>query len=198
MALGTAGIGLAAGAGATATNDAAPRFTEVAAGSWHSLALTENGLVYAWGYNADGQLGLGDTAYRAVPHLVALPAKAVHVAAGSGHSLARTEDGRVFAWGNNDNGQLGLGDLTGRLTPQAVEGLDGMTEIAAGQYHSHAVAAGGQLHSWGSNSHGQLGLGIQAGANVNRTTPQPVAGMTDITAIEAGYVHSLAITATGV
>ena len=39
---------------------------EVAGGEHHSIARTKDGLVYCWGRNDEGQLGLGDTygAYR--------------------------------------------------------------------------------------------------------------------------------------
>ena len=47
--------------------------TQVAAGLAHTVALTDSGDVYSWGWNADGQLGLGDDQSRAEPELVADP-----------------------------------------------------------------------------------------------------------------------------
>ena len=70
-----------------------------------SLALAESGQVYAWGWNGQGQLGLGDTEDRrrrcAWP-----PRDAYAIAAGETHAAALTSDG-VYGWGNNASGQLG-------------------------------------------------------------------------------------------
>ena len=74
------------------------RVVEVAAGGDHSLALSDNGVVFSWG----GQLasGLG----REGDPLVPLPIRhlekmaVVHVSCGSNHALAMTKD-KVFSWG---------------------------------------------------------------------------------------------------
>jgi alpha-tubulin suppressor-like RCC1 family protein len=91
----------------------------------HSLALTEAGEVYAWGWNEAGQLGLGDTNNRLTPTKVPglTGVKAIAIIAGGGHSLALTESGEVYAWGQNKDGELGLGDTNNRLTPTKVPGL---------------------------------------------------------------------------
>ena len=49
------------------------KVTQVAAGLAHTVALTDSGDVYSWGWNADGQLGLADDQSRAEPELVADP-----------------------------------------------------------------------------------------------------------------------------
>ena len=66
------------------------------AGPGHSLALTSTGAVLAWGYNADGELGDGDTTNSDVPVKVKLPAgtKVTAIAAGELHSLAVTSPAR--------------------------------------------------------------------------------------------------------
>jgi hypothetical protein len=89
----------------------------IAAGWWHSLALTESGEVYAWGSNGRGQLGLGDTEDRHTPTQVPGLGRVKAIAAGGEHSLALTESGEVYAWGSNGHGQLGLGDTKDRHTP---------------------------------------------------------------------------------
>ena len=62
-----AAISLAAGVSATA----------IAGGEDHSLAIGSNGAVYAWGYNANGQLGNGGTTQTNTPVEVSLPATAL-------------------------------------------------------------------------------------------------------------------------
>jgi hypothetical protein len=78
--------------------------------------------VFAWGYNADGELGDGGTANSAVPVRVKLPAgtKVTAVAAGQLHSLAVTSRGTVLAWGGNNFGQLGDGSYKGSEVPVKV------------------------------------------------------------------------------
>jgi alpha-tubulin suppressor-like RCC1 family protein len=83
----------------------------------HRLALKGDGTVWAWGDNADGQLGYQTTTEwpgrmmtpTRVPGLAGL----VSIGAGELHSLAVTGDGMVWAWGDNDSGQLGR-ERTGR------------------------------------------------------------------------------------
>ena len=92
------------------------------AGPGHSLALTSTGAVYAWGYNADGELGNGSTKNSLVPVKVKLPAgtKVTAVAAGELQSLAVTSSGAVLAWGGNNFGQLGDGNYDGSDVPVRV------------------------------------------------------------------------------
>ena len=76
----------------------------VAAGSDHTMCVTQDGLVFAVGHNAEGQLGVGDTEDRLVPTLLRgeLANKPVlQVAAGTKHTMFVTADGLVFAcaWG---------------------------------------------------------------------------------------------------
>ena len=87
----------------------------IAAGSNHSLALTADGRVLAWGYNGYGQLGDGSTANSNLPRVVIHDSyfplqNMVAIAAGDNHSLALHRDGQVYSWGRNDNGQFGMGD----------------------------------------------------------------------------------------
>ena len=73
----------------------------MAAGAWHNLAVTSTGAVYAWGYNANGQVGDASTTQRNAPTLLATLSEAVGVAAGDSHSLAWTSTGTLWAWGSN-------------------------------------------------------------------------------------------------
>jgi alpha-tubulin suppressor-like RCC1 family protein len=86
------------------------KIVAIAAGFDHSLALDENGKVYATGDNGFGELGLGDTRKRNVWTLVGSLSdkKIVAIAAGAVHSLAFDASGKLYAAGNNSEGQLGL------------------------------------------------------------------------------------------
>ncbi len=100
-------------------------FTAVSAGMQHSAALGSDGQVYAWGYDAQGQLGDGSTTSSSVPVAVAsgaVPAGVTFtaVSAGGNQVSAVGSDGGVYAWGENVYGQLGDGSTTGSSVPVAV------------------------------------------------------------------------------
>lgn len=122
-----------------------PPVVDIACGLGHTLALLENGHLYAWGNGGNGRLGLGDTEDRALACLVTkfvtdpsdekylqdpvkqssfkMPAgiRLVGLHCGASHSMAVAEDGRCFTWGKNNQGQCGHGDVADKLYPQLVE-----------------------------------------------------------------------------
>lgn len=139
-------------------------FTRVEAGNLHTVALTSDGRLYAWGSNSSGQLGDGTTTSRNAPTLVTEPAPGVtytSVSAGHAHTVATGSDGRTYAWGENSHGELGVGDTTDRTTPVAVHVPAGVTfsRLSAGQATSAAVGSDGRAYLWGLNDDGELGLG---------------------------------------
>ena len=132
----------------------------VAAGGYHTLAVTEDGSLYTWGLNNLHQLGRAEKSSGKVPSLVPLTSggivggrqigkrlKATQVAAGTWHSLAVTQDGSLFAWGRCEHGALGVpcdGGENGAMSqPHRVESLKDkkVLMVAAGAAHSHAVVA---------------------------------------------------------
>ncbi|WP_170157263.1 right-handed parallel beta-helix repeat-containing protein [Roseimicrobium gellanilyticum] len=125
----------------------------------HSLALKSDGTVWAWGYNASGQLGDGTTTQRNAPVQVSGLTDIVAIATGTWHSMALKEDGTVYIWGDNSHGQLDDGTTTPRSTPLAVPGLSGVVNIGAGGVHSFALKEDGSLWIKGHTAHQQLGDG---------------------------------------
>jgi alpha-tubulin suppressor-like RCC1 family protein len=134
------------------------KIVTVAAGGCYTMAVGENGALWAWGMGANGQLGLGDTNKRMVPTLVGAEevfggSKVCTVACGDGHTLAVTEAGELWAWGGGAQGRLGLNDEQRRLVPTRVDPQHfahaPISAVAAGESHSAAVTAGGALYTWG-------------------------------------------------
>jgi alpha-tubulin suppressor-like RCC1 family protein len=188
--------------------------TAVAAGADHSLALGEDGTVYAWGENESGQVGNGGApADTSAPVRVkgvggtGVLGSIVAIAAGSDHSLALAQDGTVYAWGDNDVGALGNGGTPNdSATPVQVAGpggigvLGGIEDIDGGFRHSLALTSAGTVFAWGQNVEGQLGDG---NSPTNASTPVQVKGvggagtLSSAQAIAAGNLHSVAMTADG-
>jgi E3 ubiquitin-protein ligase HERC3 len=145
----------------------------------HLCALLDNGSVKCWGYNTQGQLGLGDMVERgSMPNQMgdSLPAvalgsgrSAVNVAVGEAHACALLDDGQVKCWGRNESGELGTGqplyrgDLPNTMG-DALPVVDlgpGRTarSIATGRAFSCALLDNADIKCWGANNYGQLGLG---------------------------------------
>jgi alpha-tubulin suppressor-like RCC1 family protein len=85
---------------------------DIAAGGWHSVALTADGEVYGWGRGEHGRLGFGDDkSSKMIPQKVhTLESEfIVQVSCGGTHSVALTNDGRIFSYGRGDHGRLGFG-----------------------------------------------------------------------------------------
>ncbi|MAE66785.1 MAG: hypothetical protein CMJ18_21155 [Phycisphaeraceae bacterium] len=140
-------------------------FKAIAAGGYHSLALRQDGSLFAWGWNDYGQCDV--------------PAGHgfVAIAAGHFHSLALRSDGSIVAWGRRADAPAGRdfvaitagahhslalkadGAIVGwgasRLGRTDVPKGNGFTAIAAGIDHGLALRTDGSLVAWGSNRYGQ-------------------------------------------
>ena len=95
------------------------KIVSVAAGAFHTAAITDSGELWTWGYNAYGQLGVDTTQDRHAPVKVSVNGqKIVAVAAGEDHTTAAiTDSGILWTWGYNVDGELGIGDTTDRHLP---------------------------------------------------------------------------------
>uniref|UniRef100_A0A8D2L2Y6 HECT and RLD domain containing E3 ubiquitin protein ligase family member 6 n=1 Tax=Varanus komodoensis TaxID=61221 RepID=A0A8D2L2Y6_VARKO len=129
---------------------------QVAAGGTHSFALSLSGVVYAWGRNHAGQLGLSQTNPKEKvfkPHSVGALRRldVTFVSCGDEHTAVLTQNGSVFTFGDNSAGQLGHSSSARKAGPQRVDGIDGpVSHLACGSYHTLVhVSASGQLMSFG-------------------------------------------------
>lgn len=129
----------------------------IAAGTWHSLAFTEDYGLAAWGSNSFGQLGTGDTTQRKEATLVrgAVEGQTLtNLSIGDFHSLALGSDGTAYSWGRNASGELGDGSLDNRLTSVKVKVPAGVTFtqiLAAKDDVSFGLSSAGAVYGWGSN-----------------------------------------------
>jgi alpha-tubulin suppressor-like RCC1 family protein len=171
----------------------------------HTLVISDNGTVYAWGHNDYGQLGNNSTTNSNVPVAVdtsgVLSGKTITAfAAGESHTLALASDGTVYAWGKNSHGQLGNNLTTDSHVPVAVD-MSGVlsgktiTAVVAGAEHSIALASDGSVYTWGKNSYGQLGNNLTTDSYVPVAvdTSGVLSGKT-ATKIASGSCHVVVLT----
>ena len=137
-------------------------------GAHHVLATSTTGLVFAWGDNGVGQLGLGSSkpTVQQAALVQELQDKRIKMtAAGTDHSLFLAELGQIYAAGFNEFGQLGVptesvsanimdgledgaeNDLMGnfytvktRTTPVRIPSLESIRFVAAAGSHSLAIS----------------------------------------------------------
>eukprot|EP00727_Mastigamoeba_balamuthi_P006089 m51a1_g21 hypothetical protein (727) ;mRNA; r:92099-95163 len=166
----------------------------VSCGSSHSVAVLDSNEVFVWGYNYNGELGLGDTLSRKTPQplRVFTPSspRIQLMVSGANHNIALIDSGELVVWGFNRYGQLGVGTTVNQTEPLPVSFFcktdSSAQTIACGAHHSAVVTTSGDLFvfgwnahftgqvlAWGANDYGQLGLGDTR----LRPTPEIVSGI---------------------
>ena len=129
---------------------------DVDAGYGHTLAVTAEGGLFAWGAGWAIGNGGGEERQCLVPIQVTgggiKEAGVVQVAAGERHSMALSTSGELYAWGAGGNGQLGHGGKEDLAVPRVV-GVIGAVVVgmAGGDKHSLVTTAEGRVLAFGSN-----------------------------------------------
>ncbi|KAL6999810.1 hypothetical protein U1Q18_000966 [Sarracenia purpurea var. burkii] len=142
-----------------------PDVSTITAGHYHSLAVTSQGEIWAWGRNHEAQLGRGLLAPRESwnepKRVEGLGGVRVRAAFASGViSTAIGDDGSLWVWGKSKRGQLGLGKgVTESVSPYKVEVLAGeeIVKVSLGWGHALALTKDGKLFGWGYSADGRLG-----------------------------------------
>ncbi|ORM41251.1 DEAD-box ATP-dependent RNA helicase 42 [Babesia sp. Xinjiang] len=148
------------------------KIKKIACGANHTLVVTVEGLLMAWGCNDSGQLGLGDLRARGFPEQVYTVEYAINVFAGMNNSccvttnnhehFANDEVGTVWVFGSASGGKLGLGDkctVTFIMTPRKIDYISGVYKVVLGHTHSLLLQHEGIVYATGSGADGKLGNG---------------------------------------
>jgi len=151
----------------------------ITTGGAHGCAILDDKSVKCWGWNNNGQLGLGDTDDRGdasgemgdnLPTVdLGTGRTAIAISADDAHTCALLDNKSVKCWGYNFRGQLGLGDRDNRGDASGEMG-DNLPTVDLGTGRTAIAIASGGLHTcalldnlsvkcWGYNNRGQLGLG---------------------------------------
>jgi alpha-tubulin suppressor-like RCC1 family protein len=177
------------------------RVRSVAAGQYHSLALSWDGRVYLWG---DNNYGDGDIIELA-PELVEGLEDVCSVSAAASHSFAVTQLGTVFMCGrillleaeDADGSDEDSEDSYDPDRPIIVKGFGGVRvrRACAGSCTTFAIGEAGELFSWGRGMFGLLGHGDEQ----SQRSPKRVEALRGIrvSTVSVGQSHALALTEDG-
>ncbi|XP_031705563.1 E3 ubiquitin-protein ligase HERC2-like isoform X1 [Anarrhichthys ocellatus] len=187
----------------------------LACGSSHSIVVTVDNKVFAWGNGTSGQLGDGERAVKDQPVEVKLQQE-LHVkgsdavvdvvniagvACGSRHSFIWTETGQVYSFGNNFYAQLGydvqrLDFKDHQLAPRLFQNLPSslkISQVSCGERHTLFGLEDGSVAACGQNDYGQLG----SGSDENVVVPRFVEFVDRVSKVTCGANHNLALTGDG-
>lgn len=165
----------------------------VAAGQYHTCALSNGGQVSCWGRGSEGQLGNGNLSEQVYPVPVFGINNALQVVAGSQHTCVLLNDNTVKCWGSGASGELGNQSTEYRSAPVSVVDLNFVTQITAGRSHNCALLNNRSVKCWGYNQYGQLGNYMV----LNENEPVLVDGLRDVIQVAAGTYHSCALISDG-
>jgi len=150
----------------------------------HVIALKNDGTVWTWGDNDNGDLGDGSTESNYIPTQIKTLDGIIRIDTGF-HSVALKNDGTVWTWGSNWYGQLGDGTTQSSYVPQKVENLSNVKDISAGRFITLALKEDGTVWTWG-----QFGEGETIN---NNKTPSKVENLSSVRSIKAAWLNALAL-----
>ena len=136
---------------------------------FRSVALTDDGHVWAWGDNLEGEIGLGIMTTWGISLPVQVPnlSGVVSVSAGDRFTGALKADGTVWTWGANQFLQLGNAtNVAYSSVPVQVFGLEHVKIYAARDYHDLVVKDDETVWAWGSGQYGELGDNLATDSSV--------------------------------
>jgi alpha-tubulin suppressor-like RCC1 family protein len=169
-------------------------FKQVSSKSAHSLGITLDGKLYAWGSNAQGQLGLGTQISELIPKLVNQDSdwKKVETGQSSYFSIGLKNNGSLMFWGGNVyaiNNQPSL-------TPVEIAKNFKWKDFSTGHFNILAIRDDNTLWGWGQNIDGSLGIDVESvGSQIS--TPTQVGIDNDWSEISCGVNHTLALKSNG-
>ena len=176
-------------------------FTSVSCGFNYTLAISRESLLYSWGCNRYGTLGLGDRVDRYEPTFVQIinDRRVSIVSAGYAHMGLILTNGTIYTCGKGSDGALGHGyDLSDKLYPTIVEALiipHGFNiSCSPGEHHTHTVCATDRgVYTWGDGYKGKLGHGDQESKVLPTLIPKVKFNRHIITAVVCGGLHGVAL-----
>ena len=159
-----------------------------ATGGNHSVILSKkSGIVFSFGQNDKGQLGLGTNKNFNVPQHVPSLLNIVQISCGQSFAVCLDRSGKLWGFGANDSGQLGIGNNANQTVPQEVPTIPPVSNVSCGYNHTLCITQKQELWSFGNNDYHQLCL---IDKEVVPFLPNQ-SEYTDIVSISAGRDYSM-------
>lgn len=169
----------------------------VSQGPGNAFGVKNDGILWVWGGNNCGGLGLNDTVNRCSPVQEITDSRWCNAAAGSFGFVgtAIKIDGTLWSWGCNNWGQTATNDTVCYSSPvQEITSSTNWCKVDFGNVHAVAVKTNGTLWGWGNNQTGQIGDGNK----LYKSSPsQEISSATNWVAVSGGYVQSIGIKSDG-
>ena len=158
-----------------------------ACGEYHTITLSNDGTLYSFGLNNEGQLGLGHNNDVSLPTPIPNLPQIYMLSCGYNFTVCVDCEGFMWCFGENNLGQLGRGNTTTHFNvPQRIEDIPPVLSVSCGASHTLIITTDSNLWSFGDNRYGQLCLGNQE----RQMKPQKTS-FSNISKISTGYNHSL-------
>lgn len=132
---------------------------QIAAGWGHTLALTDDGRVLAWGEGKAGQLGGGEAISKATPTVLEHYQSVIHIYCGHSHSGFIDSGNDYYSFGFNEDYRLMIGNHKEVHVPMRVPIRD-VIAAGLGVNHSCIITRNGELYCGGVGTHGELGIAL--------------------------------------
>ena len=168
-------------------------WSKISCGEDHTLAITTDGKLWAWGDNTYGELGTLSIVLRSSPVQVGSLTTWAAIGAGHNYSVVIKTNGTLWTWGYNNNGQLGSLTTIDRSSPVQVGSLTNWLKVACGDEHTLAIKTDGTLWSWSDNYYGSIGDNTR----IYKSSPVQVGSLTTWIVVGAGNSFSAGITTDG-
>lgn len=154
----------------------------IATGHWHAVAVDKKGLVFGWGYNMHGELGLNSIGFYISPTQCPYLSDIRYAAAGGNSSLFSDSHGNVYQCG------VSYAGTENAYRPVKIDALKNITYVSGGAYQTAALENDGTIWRWGDNKYGQLGNNTTVSSSepirfdteqaiTNNTTPSAACSM---------------------
>lgn len=156
------------------------------------FAIQNDGTLWGWGRNTNGQLGDETVIDKSSPIQILSSISTWNHVTSREHSMFLTTAGDLYVVGRNLWGELGNSDTVNLSSPMLVTNSgSAWAQVEAGGYFSAGIKKDGTLWTWGKNENGTLGIGTLSGSNASSPV-QTVAGGSDWSSVSCGYNFAIA------
>ena len=172
--------------------------TACCSGEYHTITLSNDGTLYSFGYNGEGQLGLGHNNDVSLPTPIPNLPKIKMISCGSNFTVCVDCEGFMWSFGENNCGQLGTGNNETKFEkiPQLIQNIPPVLSVSCGAFHTLITTIDDHLWSCGSNNYGQLcfennNKKLKDTNNKKKQLKPQKTSFSNISKISTGYYHSL-------